>query len=234
MVRRSWRSWRRIRPVVLARMRGIITPPPSPAARIRRRNASSRSSVPAAALTAAGVSSAIRSPSRISSSRSQRLASSITWLETSSVVPSRGQRAELRPQLVAQHRVLADGRLVEHQQLGLADHRAGQRGPAALAAGEGADELVGGVGEPDVADRLVGVGRAEPVERGEVAGVLPHRQVGVDAGRLGEVADLAPQRRRDPAGSPEHGDRAGLRRSARRRWRASGWSCRCRWARAAR
>ena len=48
--------------------------------------------MPAAALTPAGVSSAISSPSRMSSSRSQRLASSMTWLETSTVVPAAASR----------------------------------------------------------------------------------------------------------------------------------------------
>ena len=58
-------------------------------------------------------------PSRISSSRSQRSASSITWLDTSTAAPAVGQPVEERPQVAAQHRVEADRRLVEHQQVGL-------------------------------------------------------------------------------------------------------------------
>src|SRR5207248_4008220 len=55
---------------------------------ISRRKAASRSSVPAAARTAATVSSATIRPSRSRISRSQRPASSITWLDTTSVVPA--------------------------------------------------------------------------------------------------------------------------------------------------
>ena len=85
------------------------------------------------------VSSASSRPSRISSSRSQRAASSMTWLLTSSVAPAGGQAAEQLPQVAAQHRVEPDGRLVEHQQLGLAEQGRGERDPGLLAAGEPAD-----------------------------------------------------------------------------------------------
>ena len=79
------------------------------------------------ARSAAGSSAASSRPSRISSSRSHRAASSITWLETSSVAPVVAQPAEERPQVAAQHRVEADGRLVQHEQLRRAEQRARER-----------------------------------------------------------------------------------------------------------
>ena len=69
-------------------------------------------------------------PSRISSSRSQRSASSMTWLETSTAAPASAIRWNSAQRSLAQHRVEADGRLVEHQQLGLAEQRDGQAGAA--------------------------------------------------------------------------------------------------------
>ena len=73
--------------------------------------------------------------------------------------------------------------------------------------GEVADELVLRLGETDVGDRPVGVGRAFAVERGEVAGVLLDREVRIHAGRLGQVAHLVAQRL--GAGRvAEHGDGA--------------------------
>ena len=50
-----------------------------------------------------------------------------------------GEGAEQSPQLVAQHRVEADGRLVEHDELGLAEHRDGERDAALLPAAQGVD-----------------------------------------------------------------------------------------------
>ena len=91
-------------------------------------------------------------PSRISSSRSQRSASSITWLETSTAAPRVGEPVEQRPQVPAQHRVEADGRLVEHQQVGLVEQGDGEAGPGALPAAELADDLVGVAGEVDGLD----------------------------------------------------------------------------------
>ena len=98
---------------------------------------------------------------------SQRSASSITWLETSSVVPRRGEPAERRPEVPAQHRVEADRRLVEDQQLGLAEQRRGKRDPGALAAGETGDDLVGVSAEVDGLDHLVDALLADAQHPGE-------------------------------------------------------------------
>ena len=81
-------------------------------------------------------------PSRISSSRWQRSASSMTWLETKTAVPGVGEPVEERPEVLAQDRVEADRGLVEHQQVGAAEQRDREAGPAALAAAEPADDLV--------------------------------------------------------------------------------------------
>jgi len=106
-----------------------------------------------------------------------------------------GQDAEPVPQLVAQHRVLADGGLVENQHLRLADQGARQRGAAALAAGQVRDELAGRVAQADRVEGVLGGGLAETVQGGEVAGVLPRGEIVVDAHLLSQIADLAAQRR---------------------------------------
>ena len=88
-----------------------------------------------------------------------------------------------------------------------------------LAAGEVADQLAGGVGEADVGERGVRLPRAHAVQRGEVADVLPHGQVVVDARRLGDVADAVAQT--GGAGRlAEHGDLAGADLLHARRARA--------------
>ena len=61
------------------------------------------------------------------------------------------------PKLFSQQRVLAHGRLVQDQHLGLGDQRAGQRSPAVSAARQGADKLVGSVGKAHLLESLVGV-----------------------------------------------------------------------------
>ena len=70
----------------------------------------------------------------------------MTWLETSTALPRVRQPVEERPQVPAQHRVEADGRLVEDQQVGVAEQGDGEAGAAALAAAEVADHLVAVVG----------------------------------------------------------------------------------------
>ena len=82
-------------------------------------------------------------------------ASSMTWLETNTVRPSRGEPAEQVPQVAPQHRVEPDGRLVEHEHLGVADERAGEAGPRPLPAREVLDLDVGVVGEVDRRDGAV-------------------------------------------------------------------------------
>jgi len=120
-----------------------------------------------------------------------------------------GQPAEEVPQVPAQDRVEPDRGLVEDEQLGLADERCGQRDARALTSREVAHGLVGVRREVHGVDRtLDGTGRRTE-HRGEVAEVVAHRQVGIDARRLGDVANPVAQPRR-PGRFPEDGDRPRL------------------------
>jgi hypothetical protein len=119
------------------------------------------------------------------------------------------QGVEAVPELDPQHRVQPHGRLVEHQQLGGADQRAGERGPALLPAGEVPHQLPGGLAQPHVGQGGVGLARRAAVQRGEVPHVLAHRQVEVHARRLGDVADPGAQAHR-PGRLAEDGDRSRL------------------------
>ena len=107
--------------------------------------------------------------------------------------------AEDRPQVAAQDGVEAHGRLVEHEQLGRPDQGRGERDARALAAGELVDPHLGVVAEHDLGDHPLHLGvevaAADADDGREVPQVLGDRQVVVDAGLLGDVADPAPQRR---------------------------------------
>ena len=117
----------------------------------------------------AGVPSAMISPSRISSSRSQRSASSMTWLETKHRRAGVGEPVEQSPQLAAEHRVQADGRLVEDEQVGLAEQGDGEAHPGELATAEPVDHLVGVAAELDGLDGPVDRVRAQAAHPGEEA-----------------------------------------------------------------
>ena len=92
----------------------------------------------------------------------------MTWLETKHRGAVVGEPVEQRPQVAAQHRVEADGGLVEHQQVGAAEQGDREAGPGALAAAEPADHLVGVVGRgrrPSIAALdLVAAGAEHPGE----------------------------------------------------------------------
>ena len=99
----------------------------------------------------------------------------MTWLRDEHRGAGVGDPVEQRPQVLAEHRVEADGRLVEHQQLGRAEQRDGQAGAAALPAGEVADDLVAVAAEVDGVDRAVDVVAAGAEHPGEEAEVLGRR-----------------------------------------------------------
>ena len=203
--RLSWSSTRRATASVIERFMPHRLPRPGPGTPTRRRVVPVRSS------SAAGVSSAISPPSRISSSRSHRSASSITWLDTISAAPAAGELVERVPQLAAQHRVEPDGRLVEHQHLracvssATASDTRDRCPPDSCPASESESSP-----RPTVSARaLRSRRRPTPSTEAKNSQVLPDRQVGVDARRLGDVADPAPQR--GAAGRlAEHRDRAAL------------------------
>ena len=109
--------------------------------------------------------------------------------------PAVGDPVEQLPQVAAQHRVQADGRLVEHQQVRRTQQGDGQAGAAALPAGQPADHLAAVVVEPDAGDRLVHPGPVHAEDTREEGEVLGDREVVVDARGLGDVADAGPQRR---------------------------------------
>lgn len=104
-----------------------------------------------------------------------------------------GQIMELAPQIRAQHRVETHRRFVQHEQLGPADQRAGQRYPGALASGK--VSTVGGavVGQPHQLDSRVGRVAVEPVQRREVADVVDDSQVVVNGRVLRHVSDASAQ-----------------------------------------
>ena len=86
----------------------------------------------------------------------------MTWLDTRTAAPASASRWNSCPQVAAQHRVEADGRLVEDEQVGVAEQRDGQAGAGALTAAEPPDHLVGGVLEVDRLDAAVDLVPVEP------------------------------------------------------------------------
>ena len=114
-----------------------------------------------------------------------------------------GELVEEVPEVAAQHRVEADGGLVEHEHLGLAEERRRERDARLLAAREPADETGGRCRRGRRARSPRRRARARDAEHArEVVEVLAHREVGVDRRGLGHVPDAAPQRRSCPPGRP--------------------------------
>ena len=103
-------------------------------------------------------------------------------------MPRSHRLADHRPGLAAGRGVEPGGRLVEEQELGVADEAEGHVESALLATREGLDPGAGLLGEPDQPDDLVDLARGAVV-----AGVHPqhlgHREVGVDGGLLEHDAD---------------------------------------------
>ena len=66
-----------------------------------------------------------------------------------------GELVEEVPQVAAQHRVEPDGRLVEHEDVGLVEERRRERDARLLPAREPPDEVCGHVGEADALDHRV-------------------------------------------------------------------------------
>ncbi len=126
------------------------------------------------------------------------------------------RRADDRPNVGPADRIERRGRLVEEDQLGLAEQRDTQAEPLLHALREAAHRVVGPVGQPDPVERLVG-GRAAPrtshagelgVEGQDLAGAQP----GLVAEQLGQVADpraSQPVAERRPEDAPGPAGRAG-------------------------
>jgi hypothetical protein len=116
-----------------------------------------------------------------------------------------GERPKQAPEALAQHRIEADRRLVEDEQLRPAEESRGQREPRPLTARQRARELPGRVAEVDLLDDLGDLLRACAHDRGKVLEVLAHCEVLVGRLALRAVPDAAPQRRR-PRHITEHPD----------------------------
>ena len=124
------------------------------------------------------------------------------------VLPVALSGADHLPRLAPRRRVEARGRLVEEQQLGVADQRHRDVQAPLLTAGQLLGALVGLRPEPDAGDRVVDAERVR-----EVAGEELERLAdGEQAGRLGLLEHDADPRPPRPAGArrvlAEHGDLA--------------------------
>jgi hypothetical protein len=124
--------------------------------------------------------------------------------------------AELVDQLVdlaGGDRVQAGGRLVQEQQLRVAEQRPGQGDPLAEPFGQGAAGIVGPVGQVDgpqrAADAIVWVGHL--VEACETLEVLGHAQAQVQARRLGHDRNAPADLCAVAGGERESGDRCRAR-----------------------
>jgi hypothetical protein len=99
-----------------------------------------------------------------------------------------GQRADDVPRRAPRRRVEAGRRLVEEDQLGIADEREREVQPARLAARQPAREHALALAQPGQLDDLVDVAR-RGVEAGPVRDELARRGMAVDAAGLQHDAD---------------------------------------------
>src|SRR5690606_37619714 len=100
---------------------------------------------------------------------------------------------EQAPQLLAQHGVEADGRLVEHEQARGAEQGDAQRDSAALAARELGCQVAPHRTEADLVDDAGDIRLRRPEHAAEVVEVLLDREVVVDGRGLRHVAELTTQ-----------------------------------------
>ena len=107
-------------------------------------------------------------------------------------LPQLAQRADHVPRRPARRRIEPCRRLVEEEDLGVADEPEGEVEPPLLPAGERLHAVVALLGEADEVNDIVGVTRRRVVA-GEERDVLAHREVDVHRRRLEDDADaLAP------------------------------------------
>ena len=139
---------------------------------IRRRKASPEVVGARAAAQSSGVPVASRRPSRMSSELVAVVGLVHHVARDEQRRPVGGERAEHLPEVAAQHRVEADGRLVEHEQLRAADERRRKRDARALTAGQPVDDAVALGLEPDGLDHFADSLRRLIEDAGEVAEVL--------------------------------------------------------------
>ena len=217
MVRGSRRSWVSTRAATAKVIRG---------ASCRRlvstsaRNAVSTSSAPACCLIAAGVSVG---QDRALAHQQQPVAAlglvhDVAGHEDGGAAV--GELVEQLPQVAAQHRVEADGRLVEHQQVGLPSSATARLARERWPPLSRPTTRVGvrRRGRPRRSPRSTSASRTAE-HAGEEAQVLGDGEVVVHAGGLGDVADPVPQRRAAGRLAEDHAPRrrspAARRRSTR-------------------
>ena len=124
--------------------------------------------------------------------------------------PEGADAADDLPGVAARARVEAGGRLVEEDQLGIADQRQGEVEAALLAAGEGLDPRPRLLGEPDEVEHLVDPPGPRVVARVEVE-QLHHREGGGHGALLEHDPDPGAERPRPRRGvDAEHRDAAGV------------------------
>jgi len=110
--------------------------------------------------------------------------------------PAFGEASQPIPQITAQHRVQAYGRLVEHEHLGCPEQRDRERHPVALTARQRVDSAASLASKIDLVDHLGDTVVIGTDEVGEVPQVLGDGQVAVDRCLLCHVADASAQRLR--------------------------------------
>ena len=142
------------------------------------------------------------------------------------------RRADQRLDQLGGVRVEVGGRLVEQQQLGVVQDRAGDRGALDHPARVGVDRVVGAAAQADGVQQLLDARVRRAVQAGVEAQVLARGEVAVEQRRVAEEADPAADR---PAlvGQlvAEHASRCRRAGAAAWRARAAASSCRRRWGR---
>ena len=113
------------------------------------------------------------------------------WLDTNTVPPRAGEVAEVVAQPADAVGVEAVGRLVEQQDLRVAEEGAGQGEALAHAEREAAGALVGGRLEADLGQDLVDPVGRDVAHRGHGPQVVPGRAAGVHAAGVEDGADQA-------------------------------------------
>jgi len=133
------------------------------------------------------------------------------------------------PEPVPRQRIDTGCGLVEDEDLGLVDHRNGQREPLADSERKVQCQMIEIVGEREAVHQIVDPGTGLVARQVKQPGVeleiLPHRELGIERKRLRHVADAAAQP--DVAGIDRLAEQPCLTR-ARRQQSGSAWSWSCR------
>ena len=116
--------------------------------------------------------------------------------------PVTRQLREGAPELSPQHRIEPDGRLVEHQELGVAEERRAERDAGLLTAGEPSDDVSGQGHEVDGSEHLVDPLCRRIEDPREVAEVLANGQIPVIPTAPGSCRRRAARNEGAPPSSP--------------------------------